>query len=326
MRRQFDIGVDLGSANVVAVAPGRGVVICEPSVVAVEAGTGYAAGWGGGALAMLTRDPARYRLAHTGAWGDSLRRPLALYLLSAIVHEVCGRSRVSGPRAVLLAPAAPTVLDLRTMFQLAADAGLRPAAIVQSPVAVFLGAVGTGSAGRDTLVADVGAERTHIAAMQMGAAVWSRREQVGMGSVDREVQRRIREELGIKVGISEAKRVREARNRPGPGGRSMRVRGCHAGTCLPASADVPAALIDTAVGGLADDVGHTLRAASLRWGGDEVILAGGGALQHLFAAQVAEVAGAPCTAVDDPQLAAARGLLHMLESGIPRVTNAAVCV
>lgn len=323
MRRQFDIGVDMGSANVVAVAPGRGVIICEPSVVAVEVSTGYAAGWGTRALDMLAHDPARYRMVAAGPWGDSSRRPLALYVLSAVVHAVCGVRRVSGPRAALLAPASPSVLDIRAMYRLAVDAGLTPTTIVQSPVAI---SVGVGALDRDVLVADVGAERTHIAVIQLGAAVWSWRERAGMSGADRRLQQSIREELGVRVGISEARRVREARNRPGWGGCSMRARGYHVGTCLPADADVPAAMVDEAVDGLADLVGHTLRAARLRWAGDDVILAGGGALQHLFAARVAEVAGSACSVADDPQLAAARGLLHVAEYGIPRVTNAAVCV
>jgi rod shape-determining protein MreB len=323
MRRRFDIGIDLGSANVVAVAPGRGVVISAPSVVAVERSTGYAAGWGTGAMAMLLRDPARYHLAATGAWGDSLRRPLALYVLSAVARELCGRKRLAVPRAVLLAPAAPTVLDIRTMFQLASDAGLKPVAIVQSPLAVCMGA---GAIDRDTIVTDVGAERVHIATIQMGAVVWSGRERSGMSSVDRDVQRRIREELGIRVGFSEARRAREARNDLRPGERGIRVRGCHVGTCFPTDAEVPDVLIDAAVESLARSVGHSLGAARSRWGCDEVILAGGGALQHMFAAHVAEHAGVGCRLADDPQLAAARGLLYMAECDIPQVTNVAAGV
>ncbi|MGI6146045.1 MAG: rod shape-determining protein [Bacillota bacterium] len=323
MRRQFEIGLDLGSANVVAVAPGRGVVVWEPSVVAIDVESGWPVAWGRRAALLFEASPDRYYLAPVGPWHHGGQRHLALYVLSALARTVCGTLRMAKPRAVLQAPSAPGPLCLRSMVQLVADAGLMPAGVVHSTVAIWVDA---GAPAGDTLVVDIGARRTDIALIRGGSPAWSVAVRAGMECADRRLQLAVRERMMVRLGQGEARRVREARNGFSPNQAELSARGMHVETRLPVDVSVPVELIDEAVEGVADAIADAVKAAGLLCEARSAVVAGGGALQYPCAARIGEAAGISCIIAPEPQLAAARGLVAIAECGISRVTNASVSV
>lgn len=323
-RYQYDIALDLGSANVAAIAPGRGAVVCEPSVVAVHDPSGTLVTWGTKAMELSESNPGQYRLVNVVRSGVAARRPLALFLVSSVIQDVCGSRRVARARAILKVAAAPNPLELRAIWELAKGAGLKPAAIVEAPLVAALGWRACHHDDGAYAIADVGAGCTDIAVLRKWAVLSHFRLSTAMDCVDADIQSAVRNAYRVWVTLNEARRAREART--GASEQILAVRGRNIDSGLPCAIGVAGKVIDVAVDRGADRIANAIKGACCGMQVHSAMIAGGGALQRGLAARVAESLPIPSIIPPDPDMVAARGLAYVTEHGVPCVTNAAVGV
>jgi rod shape-determining protein MreB len=312
------VAVDLGTATSQVHVRGRGVVVDEPSVAAVDR-TGRVVAVGA-AAEDAAEDPglALVRPVTRGAVHDV---DLATKLLRALL-ERAGVRRRPRPKVLVCAPPAATEVERRALARAARDAGGDPV-LLESVTAAALGAGAPVTSPLGTMVVDVGAGATRAAVLSMGVVVASRVERVGALDVDAAVRAWLKRAGGLAVGERTATAVTRVLASTGEGPTdAVEVAGRDASTGAAATAvvsadEVAAAVDDTlaaitgaAVGCLATTPPELARDLTHR----PVHLVGGGALLRGVGSRLEAATGLRASVVEDPVTCAVRGAAHCFES------------
>ena len=158
-----DIGIDLGTANVLVHVRGRGIIMREPSVVAMEVGKPRVKEVGEKAREMLGRTPVNIVAVRPMTDGVIADYTTTQKLLEYIFHKICGVRRVFKPRVLLAVPSSATSVEKRAVKQAALAAGAGEALTIEEPMAAALGAGLPISAPGGNMVVDIGGGTTDIA-------------------------------------------------------------------------------------------------------------------------------------------------------------------
>lgn len=321
-----EVAVDLGTASSQVHVRGRGVVVDEPSVAAVDR-TGRVVAVGA-AAEEAGEDPALalVRPLTRGAVHDV---ELATRLLRALL-ERAGVRRRPRPRLLLCVPPAATEVERRALARTARDAGGADAVLLEAVTAAALGAGAPVTSPLGTMVVDVGAGATRAAVLSMGVVVASGVERVGALDVDAAVRAWLRRSAGLAVGQRTASAVTRALASAGEDAAGAvevagRDTGSGAATTAVVSAEEVAAAVEdplaaitaTAVACLAGTPAELARDLSHRG----VHLVGGGALLRGVAPRLEAATGLRFAVVEDPVTCAVRGAAHCFES--PQALRAA---
>jgi len=200
---ELDLAVDLGTANTLVYTRGRGVVITEPSVVAVEERTGEVVAVGAQARRMLGRTPAT--ITATRPLRDGVIRELGVtqqMLRHFIQRALSGRR--ARPRVMVCVPSGLTKLEQRAVLEAAHEAGARKATLIAEPMAA---AIGTGLPVAEPvghLIVDVGGGTTEVAVIALGGIVSSRSIRVGGDALDDALVALVRREHNFVIGAQTA--------------------------------------------------------------------------------------------------------------------------
>ncbi len=202
-----EIGIDLGTTSVLVYVPDKGVVLREPSLVAIDAGSKKIRAVGDAAQTMLSKNPGEViaiRPLKDGVISDyfTTEKMLRNFLL-----RVC-KNRIFKPRVVICVPSSVTEVEKRAVVEAAEAAGARQALVIEEPLAAAIGAGIDISRPIGSLIVDIGGGTTDTAVVSYGGIVSSTSIKTAGNSFDEAIVRYIRDKYGIAIGERTAEEIK----------------------------------------------------------------------------------------------------------------------
>lgn len=202
-----DLGIDLGTANVQIYAAGKGIVLREPSVVAVDKNSGKVLQVGTAARNMLQRTPGNVAAIRPLKDGVISDYEMAEKMLAEMLRKVV-RHAVMKPRVIISVPSGVTGVEERAVVQAAMEAGARRAYLIEEPLAAALGTGMDLSPADGKMVVDIGAGTTDIGVVTMDAIAESSSIKIAGDAFDDAIVRYIRRKHGMVIGTTVAERLK----------------------------------------------------------------------------------------------------------------------
>jgi rod shape-determining protein MreB len=196
-----DLGIDLGTANIVVYARGRGIVLREPSVVAIDKATKKTLAVGEEARLMLGRTPGNIVAERPMRDGVIAHYSVTRDMLACLIQRICGRrSRLFRPLVVVSIPAKATGVERRAALDATVAAGARKAFSIEEPMAAAIGAGLPIAMAGGNMVVDIGGGTTDIAVISLGGIVTSEALRLGGNKLDEAIARHIRRVYSLAIG------------------------------------------------------------------------------------------------------------------------------
>jgi len=320
--RGGDIAIDLGTANTVVFVRGQGIVMSEPSVVAIDQRTGEVHAVGADAQQMIGRTPASISADRPLRHGVIADFEVTEAMLRSFMSKVMG-GRFNRPRVVVCAPSGITEVERRAVEEATVAAGARQVNLIEESLAAAIGAGLEIAEPIGRMVVDVGGGTSEVAIISLGGLVVSRSQKVGGYDLDDAISSYLRGEHRMAIGTQTAEQIKlEIGSAMNVGAdEQTRVRGRDLLSGLPrevtlSSAEVRAALEPPvaemlgAVHSALEEAPPELAADITRQG---IVLTGGGALLSGFAERVNRETGMEVRVAEDPLLCVALGAGQTLE-------------
>jgi rod shape-determining protein MreB len=318
------VGIDLGTANVLVYVRGRGIVIDEPSVVALGVRDNNVVAVGSEARSMMGRVPGTYAVVRPMRDGVIADYLVTEAMLKHFVGRVVGRFNVVKPEVMICIPAGVTSVEQRAVRDAAEQAGARrPAHLVPEPLAAAIGARIPIGSPRGHMVVDIGGGRTEAAIISMYGIVVSESVRMAGDRLDDAVAAYIKRRHNLIIGDRTAEEVKFALGSALPLEEEIAcsVRGRHLITGLPAtvtvtSGEVTQAIQDNLVT-MVSAVRSVLERTPPELASDVIdhgiVLTGGGALLRRLDELITRETGVPCHVADHPLTCVAIGAGIALE-------------
>ncbi len=319
-----DIGIDLGTATSLVYVKGKGIVLREPSVVAIDTDTKRVLAIGEEARRMVGRTPANITAVRPLREGVIADYDMTEAMLRHFVAKVCGRRMFLRPRIMICVPSGVTTVEKRAVLEAASQAGARKTFVIEEPLAAAIGAGVDISKPNGSMVVDIGGGTTDIAVLSLGGIVISNSLRVAGDKFDDAIVRYVRREHDLLIGERSAEDVKikvgscfeEGRN------EEMEVRGRDLVTGLPRTVKITSGQVRQAVeepaAAIVDAVKNVLESTPPELAADIVdrglILTGGGSLLEGLDRRIARETGVPAQLADDPLSCVALGTGKALES------------
>lgn len=311
------LAVDLGTTNVLVFVPGQGIVINEPSVVAVDASNNQVMAIGQEAKEMLGRTPESILAVHPLKDGVVASYRVTQAMLRYFVNKLGGRIRLFRPEMVVSVPAGATSTERRAVVDACIAAGAKAAYIIKEPVAAALGAGIPIATASGHMVIDIGGGTSEVAVISLGDIVASSSVRVAGNKMDEAIVTYVRKKYDLTIGLQTSERVK---TRIGAAMKlkkelTMEVSGSNAVTGLPESVIVstsdvvaavrePIAEIIAAVKSVLQQTPPELASDVMDKG---IVLTGGGSLLRRIDDLFTKVTGVPCQLAEEPMLCVAKG-------------------
>ena len=248
-----DIGIDLGTATVIAYVKGKGIVLREPSVVAVDNNTGEVLAVGGEARRMLGRTPGNIVATRPLRDGVISNYTITEKMLKYFIKKVGGRT-IFAPRIMICIPSQVTEVEKKAVVDAASQAGARKVYLIEEPIAAAIGAGIDISKPCGNMVVDIGGGTTDIAVISLGGSVVSSSLKVAGDKFDEAIIKYIKRTHNIMIGerTAEDLKINIGCVFPKIQDMEMDVRGRDLGTGLPVtitlhSSEMMEALIEPAM-------------------------------------------------------------------------------
>lgn len=235
-----ELGIDLGTANILVYRRDKGLVLNEPSVVAINTTTGKVLKVGLDAYEMLGRTPNNISAIHPLKDGVIANYSMTLKLLEYILDRSCGVRRMFRPTTMISVPSGATNVERRAVLQAAREAGAGIAMTIEEPMAAAIGAGLPVTAPGGNMVIDVGGGTTDIAVISLGGIVLSSSVRIGGDKLDQTIVRHIRNAYNLAIGDTTAEEIKIKIGSvwPMPQEMRMEVRGRDLVTGLPNAIEV----------------------------------------------------------------------------------------
>ena len=316
-----DMGIDLGTATTLVYVRGQGIVLCEPSVVAVSKDTGRVLldGMAVGDIAkkMLGRTPgsiAAVRPMRTGVIADF---DITEAMLNYFIRRVHGRGSFIRPRVVIAIPSGITAVERRAVLSSAARAGARKVHLIEEPMAAAIGAGLPIDEATGSMIVDVGGGTTEVAVISLADIACSESIRVAGDNLDTAIIEYMKRTYSLLIGEQSAERVKIEIGSAAPlkeelemevGGRDL-IAGLPRTTTV-TSQEIREALGET-VQAMIETIKRTLEKTEPELSADLVhngiTMCGGGALMKGLPSVIAQATGLKVSVADDPITAVARG-------------------
>lgn len=326
MAQVNDIGIDLGTSNVLIYMKGKGIVLREPAVVALDRDTNNVLAVGNDAYRMIGRTPGNVvtiRPLRQGTLGD-------YYLLSTMIRQfilqVRGGSKhfFNRPRAVISVPSGVTDSEKHSIISLLFDSGVKRAQLLERPMAAALGVGIDFSEAYGTMIVDMGAGMTDIAVLAMGEIVAASSNTIGGDYFNDAIIRYLRKKHNLLIGERTADEIKITIGSaiPQPNDVTMDVTGRNLISGMPRTQAVTTSEIYEAlkdpVGELIESIQGVLERTPPQLASDifeeGIVLTGGAAALTGLPDAVYATLHIPCGVADDPQTSVAVGCGRALES------------
>jgi rod shape-determining protein MreB len=323
-----DVGIDLGTANTLVYVRGKGIVINEPSVVAIDKRTKKPLAIGVDAKEMVGRTPANIvaiRPLRDGVISEfEITEAMLSYFIRKVHEQTIIPTPFYAPRVVVGIPSGVTEVEKRAVYDAARNARARDAMLIEEPVAAAIGVGLPITEPLGSMVIDIGGGTTEVAVFSLGGIVVSRSIRVAGDEMDEAIMNYARQKYNLLIGqrMAERAKITIGSAYPLPEEQTITLRGRNLITGLPESVEVSSVEIREAlndsVAVIVDAVRDTLDEtppeliADLMEGG--IALAGGGGLLQGLAERLSEETRMRVYIADDPLTCVARGAGQVLES------------
>ena len=313
-----DLGVDLGTSNVLIYADGKGIVVREPSVVAVDKKTGKILQVGSAARNMLGRTPGNVVAMRPLKDGVISDHEMTVRMLQALFRSATTASLFTPkPRVVICVPSGVTEVEERTVINAAIEAGARRVYLIEEPLAAALGAGLDIKGPNGHMVVDIGGGTTDVAVVSLNGVAVSSSIEVAGDAFDEAIARYVRRRHGVVVGqvTAEDIKIQIGCVYPRPEDISMLVKGRDAKTGMPREITLLSSeifeVLRRPARQIADEVLSVLEETSPELVGDiaenGITLTGGGSQIWGMDKLLTERTGIACTLADDPDSCVAYG-------------------
>ena len=304
-----DMAIDLGTANTLVYVEGRGIVVSEPSVVALDSGTGRVHAVGAEAERMIGRTPATISATRPLRHGVIADFDVTEEMLRYFIRTVLDRHRAH-PRLIVCAPSGITEVEKRAVEEASLAAGARRVHLIEEPIAAAIGAGLDIAEPVGRMVLDIGGGTSEMAVISLGGIVLSRSLRVGGYEMDEAITRYLRGEYALAIGSQTAEAIKIAIGSAVALGHedTSEVRGRHLITGLPTQIELRSGEVRAAIDGplreIVEAIKDTLERTPPELTGDiardGILLAGGGTLLRGFPELVAAETGIPVSLAASP--------------------------
>ena len=305
-----DIGIDLGTANTLVILKGKGIVLNEPSVVAIDKKTEEIIATGYEAKEMLGRTPSEIdaiRPLKDGVIADFTATQL---MLKNLVAKVCQRYNAGRPRVVVGVPSGITEVEERAVQESVIRAGAKEVFLIEEPMAAAIGAGLDVAEPTGNIIVDIGGGTTEVAVISLGGIVVSNSLRTAGDELDEDIINYIKKELGLAIGQTTAKEIKIGIGSALPlmTELSMEIKGRDLQTGYPRTAIVKSSQIEEAmrnsIAEVVDVIKITLEKTPPELAADivekGVVLAGGGALIRNLDKLISQKIEMPVYVAEDP--------------------------
>jgi rod shape-determining protein MreB len=319
---RMDIGIDLGTASVLVYIKGKGIVIQEPSVVAIDTNTNKILEVGEEARKMLGRTPGNIvaiRPLRDGVISDF---DITEKMLKYFIKKAVGNSMIK-PRVIICVPSGVTEVEKRAVLEASNNAGAKKTFLIEEPVAAAIGAGLDITKPSGHMIIDMGGGTTDIAVISLGGIVVSRSIKVAGDKCDEAIVRYVRKKYNVMIGLRSAEDLKISIGTAFPveEEQHMEVRGRNLVTGLPvnlsiSSSDLLEAMEET-VTSIADAVHSVLEKTPPELAADisekGIIMTGGGCLVHGLDKLISKRTGLDVAIAEDAVSCVAKGTGQSLE-------------
>lgn len=314
-----DIGLDLGTANVMVFVKSKGIVLHEPTVVAMDKENGRVIAVGAEARRMLGRTPGNIIALRPLRDGVIADYDVTEKMLRYFINKADGGWKFFfRPRIMICIPTGVTSVEARAVKQAAIQAGAKEAHLIEEPLAAALGADLDISQPSGTMVIDIGGGTCDIAVLSLGGIVCSKSLRVGGDKIDEAIVKYIRREYNLAIGErtgEELKMEIGSADLQGAENKSMEIRGRDMLSGLPRGVvvsrrqvhDAIKETLDFIVGGVKEVLENTPPELAADIVNKGIILTGGGALLDGVDRLLSRETGLPVYIADDPMSCVAKG-------------------
>lgn len=318
-----DIGIDLGTATVLIYVKGKGIVLREPSVVAMNRDTKQVLAIGEEARRMLGRTPGNIIATRPLREGVIADYDVTEAMLKDFIRRVAGPRLLSRPRVVVCVPAGVTTVEKRAVVEAAIQAGARSAALIEEPLAAALGAGLDITQPTGHMVVDIGGGTTDIAVLSLGGVVRSESLRIGGDKFDEALVRYVKLKYNLLIGERTGEEIKITVGSAGCDSRNerMEVRGRDLMSGLPKNISVTSeetrGALSEHVSAICDTIKSVLEATPPELAADIIergmVMTGGGSMLHGLDKVITARTGVPCYLADDPVSCVALGTGKALE-------------
>jgi rod shape-determining protein MreB len=321
-----DLGIDLGTANTLVHVRGKGIVISEPSVVAIDNKTKEVKAVGAEAKAMVGKTPSNIVAVRPLKDGviadfDVVEKMLTYFIRKA--HERAVNVISPRPRVVVGVPSGVTQVEMRAARDAALNANAREAFVVEEPMAAAIGAGLPVDEPIGSMIVDIGGGTTEVAVISLGGIVINHSIRTAGDEIDEAIVQFARREYNLLIGERMAEKVKIAAGSAYPLSEEIKVvlRGRDMLTGLPKAVEISSVELREGIAGPVNTIVQEVRAALEETPPELVadvmehgiMLAGGGALLHGLDKRIAAETKMPVHIATDPLSCVARGAGKMVE-------------
>lgn len=320
-----DMGIDLGTANSLVYVKGKGIVLREPSVVAIQRDSGNVLAVGEEAKQMIGRTPGNIiaiRPMKDGVIADfDVTQSMIRYFISKALR---GRTFLIRPRVVVSVPSGVTAVEERAVREAALQAGAREAYLIEEPMAAAIGAGLPVHEPTGNMIVDIGGGTTEVAVISLGGIVTSRSVRKAGDEMDDAIIQHVKKTYNLMIGERTAEEIKIEIGTAYPIDtvETYDVRGRDLVSGLPKTIEITSEEIYKAlsepVSSILEAIKSTLELTPPELAADimdrGIVMAGGGSLLRGLDRLVSEQTGMPVHQADEPLLAVAYGTGRVLEN------------
>ena len=320
-----DMAIDLGTANTLVVVKGRGVVLNEPSVVAIvdQGGKKQVLAVGDEAKTMLGRTPGNIsaiRPLRDGVIADFI---VTEEMIKHFIKKVHKGSTFANPRILICVPTGSTPVERKAIQDSALAAGARRVQLIEEPIAAAIGAGLPISEATGSMVVDIGGGTSEIAVMSLGGLVYSRSLRVAGDAMDGALVHYMRKEYNLMIGDSTAEKIKKEIGTAMPtSGNTYLMKGRDIRSGTPKEIELTEKdacealmpILNQILGGIKEALENTPPELSADLIDMGLVLTGGGALLKNIDKLISQDTGLPVTIADDPLSCVAIGTGRALEN------------
>ncbi len=318
-----DIGIDLGTANLLVTLKGKGIVLKEPSVVAIDKKTGGILATGYEAKEMLGRTPENIlaiRPMKDGVIADFTGTQL---MLKNVLNKVCQRYNIVKPRVVVGVPSGITEVEERAVEEAVLYAGAKEVYLIEEPMAAAIGADIDVAEPSGNIIVDIGGGTTEVAVISLGGIVVSNSIRVAGDELDEDIVNYVKKEMNMAIGTTTAEMIKMEIGCALPlmSDITREVKGRDLTTGLPKTMLISSSQVKTAmqesIYKIVDSVKTTLEKTPPELSSDimvkGIVIAGGGALIKNLDKLISQVTGMPVIVADNALDCVAKGAGRTLD-------------
>ena len=318
------IGIDLGTANTLVFVPGKGIVINEPSVVAISLIENKVLAVGNEAKEMLGRTPDTIVASQPLRDGAIADYRVTEAMLRYFINKVTGRLRILRPEIVLSIPAGITSTERRAVIDAALKAGAKAAYVVKEPILAAIGAGIPINTAQGNMIINIGGGTSEIAIISLGGVVAAHSARVGGNRIDQAISDYIKRKYSLAIGDRTAEEVKMKIGSAIAQVKedTMEVRGRDLMGGLPRTVNVSSNEVTEAIQDELREIINVIKqvlqetppelAADIMDKG--MVLSGGTAQLRYLDQLIAKTIGVPCYVADNPAFCVAKGTGIVLEN------------